>query len=237
MNPPPAPPSVHPRPCVHRFSAAQAKRLLVIQFVRVFRYFALGSILSLLPLCLPEAVEKRSNLFLFLIVLNAVFVFFCGLSVWLFWRKRVRPLRGSTAVVRRSDGSALYVAPPDRVFGVGWKKGRVTAIRTVAQGGTDLALDAFEDLDGLLREIEQMFEIKDIADSDENAKDMVRILSRFRDSISANFGRGEFSTNCGSVKTRLSYYASSALRTSKTSESKSKRLWKMTRFPRWVVSL
>ena len=178
MNPPPAPPSVHPRPCVHRFSAAQAKRLLVIQFVRVFRYFALGSILSLLPLCLPEAVEKRSNLFLFLIVLNAVFVFFCGLSVWLFWRKRVRPLRGSTAcveegglVVRRSDGSALYIAPPDRVFAVKRKKGRVISIRTVAQGGTDLVLDAFEDLDGLLREIEEMFEKKDIADSDENAND------------------------------------------------------------------
>ena len=34
-----------------------------------------------------------------------------------------------------------------------------------------MALDAFEDLDGLLREIEQMFEIKDIADSDENPKD------------------------------------------------------------------
>ncbi len=178
MNPPPAPPSVHPRPCVHRFSAAQAKRLLVIQFVRVFRYFALGSILSLLPLCLPEAVEKRSNLFLFLIVLNAVFVFFCGLSVWLFWRKRVRPLRGSTAcveegglVVRRPDGSALFVAPPDRVFTVERKKGRVTSVRTVAQGGTDLVLDAFEDLDGLLREIGEMFEENDIADLAENVED------------------------------------------------------------------
>ena len=179
MKPPSAPPSVHPRPSVHRFSENRARRLLGIQFVRAFLPFAFGVALALIELCIPGAVENRSNLFPVLIgSFVALVAIFVGLFVWLPWRKRVRPLRGSTAcveesglVVRRSDGSALYVAPPDRVFTVQRKKGRVTSIRTVAQGGTDLVLDAFEDLNGLLREIEEMFEKKDIDDSDENAKD------------------------------------------------------------------
>ena len=178
MKPPAVPPSAPLRPGVHRFRENQAWRLLGIQFVRMFLPCAFGIALALIQLCLSGEVESRPNLFPVLIAVVVILVAICGLFAWLPWRKRIRPLWGSTAcveknglVVRRSDGSALFVAPPDRVFVVGRKKGRVTSIRTVAQGGTDLVLDAFEDLDGLLREIGEMFEKNDIADLDENAED------------------------------------------------------------------
>ncbi len=178
MKPPAVPPSAPLRPGVHRFRENQAWRLLGIQFVRVFLPCAFGIALALIQLCLSGEVESRPNLFPVLIAVVVILVAICGLFAWLPWRKRIRPLRGSTAcveknglVVRRSDGSSLFVAPPDRVFTVERKKGRVTSIRTVAQGGTDLVLDAFEDLDGLLREIGEMFEENDIADLAETAKD------------------------------------------------------------------
>ena len=152
----------------HPFNKDRADRLLWVRLLRQLRWYLVAAVVFLVRICAPDVRDARAALVGLVVAYFAAAVAIHTLVFWLSWRKRLRPFRGSSArvedrglVIRRSDGADLFVAPPDRVFGATRRKGRVVSVSVVAEDGVLLQLDAFDDLDGLWREIGRMFGSRD----------------------------------------------------------------------------